>query len=59
MSFRERKEYDGVLLQGKTVLVDNGIATGATILSAAQWLKVKQNCKECYSCASGSKRDNY
>jgi putative phosphoribosyl transferase len=42
MSFRERKEYDGVLLQGKTVLVDNGIATGATILSAAQWLKVKQ-----------------
>jgi hypothetical protein len=26
MSFRERKEYDGVLLQGKTVLVDNGIA---------------------------------
>jgi hypothetical protein len=27
MSFRERKEYDGVLLQGKTVLVDNGIAT--------------------------------
>jgi len=49
MSFRERKEYDGVLLQGKTVLVDNGIATGAMILSAAQWLKVKQNCKECYS----------
>jgi predicted phosphoribosyltransferase len=59
MSFRERKEYDGVLLQGKTVLVDNGIATRATILSAAQWLKVIQNCKECYSCADGSKRDNY
>ena len=32
---------------GKTViLVDDGIATGATILSAAQWLEVKQNsCK--------------
>jgi putative phosphoribosyl transferase len=26
------------------VLVDDGIATGATILSAAQWLKTKQNC---------------
>jgi predicted phosphoribosyltransferase len=42
MIFRGRKEYYGVLLQGKTVLVDNGIATGATILSAARWLKVKQ-----------------
>jgi putative phosphoribosyl transferase len=31
--------------EGKTViLVDDGIATGATILSAAQWLKAKQNC---------------
>jgi putative phosphoribosyl transferase len=31
--------------EGKTVvLVDDGIATEATILSAAQWLKTKQNC---------------
>jgi putative phosphoribosyl transferase len=31
--------------EGKTVLlVDDGIATGATILSAAQWLKTKKNC---------------
>ena len=31
--------------EGKTVvLVDDGIATGATILSAAQWLKTRQNC---------------
>lgn len=31
--------------EGKTViLVDDGIATGETILSAAQWLKAKQNC---------------
>jgi putative phosphoribosyl transferase len=31
--------------EGKTVvLVDDGIATGATMLSAAQWLKTKQNC---------------
>src|SRR5919198_579376 len=31
--------------EGKTViLVDDGIATGATIFSAAQWLRAKQNC---------------
>jgi predicted phosphoribosyltransferase len=46
MSFRGRKEYDAEL-KGKTVvLVDDGIATGATILSAVQWLKTKQNCQE-------------
>jgi len=34
MSFRRSKEYDAEL-KGKTVvLVDDGIATGATILSA-------------------------
>ena len=46
MSFRGDKEYDNEL-KGKTVvLVDDGIATGATMLSAAQWLKTKQNCEE-------------
>ena len=46
ISFRGSKEYD-MELKGKTVvLVDDGIATGATILSAAQWLKTKQNCQE-------------
>lgn len=54
MSFRGSKEdsVDGDNghdnndnFEGKTViLVDDGIATGATILSAAQWLKTKQNC---------------
>jgi len=43
MNFRGRKEYD-TELRGKTViLVDDGIATGATMLSAVQWLKTKQN----------------
>jgi putative phosphoribosyl transferase len=45
-SFRGIKDYDGEL-KGKTVvLVDDGIATGATMLSAAQWLITKQNCQE-------------
>src|SRR5215217_9546638 len=47
-SFRgENSDYyhDYNSFEGKTVvLVDDGIATGATILSAAQWLKTKQNC---------------
>src|SRR5919106_2387480 len=46
MSFRGSKEY-GKDLQYKTViLVDDGIATGATISAASKWLKKKKNCKE-------------
>jgi putative phosphoribosyl transferase len=46
LNYRGSKEYD-TQLRGKTViLVDDGIATGATILSAAQWLKTKQNCQQ-------------
>jgi putative phosphoribosyl transferase len=54
MSFRGSKEVSVDVddghdnndnFEGMTViLVDDGIATGATILSAAQWLKTKQNC---------------
>src|SRR5919197_687672 len=41
----EDSDYYNNNFEGKTVvLVDDGIATGATILSAAQWLKTKQNC---------------
>ena len=46
LNYRGSKEYD-TQLRGKTViLVDDGIATGATILSAAQWLKTKHNCQQ-------------
>lgn len=41
----EDSDYYNHDFEGKTVaLVDDGIATGATILSAAQWLRTKQNC---------------
>src|SRR5437660_1414345 len=44
VNFRGSKEYDNNF-DGKTViLVDDGIETGATVLSAAKWLKTKQNC---------------
>ena len=43
MNFRGRKEYDTELRGRTVILVDDGIATGATMLSAVQWLKIKQN----------------
>lgn len=46
MNFRGSKEYHEEL-KGKTlVLVDDGMATGATMMSAARWLKMKQKCRE-------------
>jgi putative phosphoribosyl transferase len=46
ISFRDSTEYDSELKEKIVVLVDDGIATGATIISAVQWLKTKQNCQE-------------
>jgi len=46
LSYRGSKQYETQLNGKRIVLVDDGIATGATILSAAQWLKKKQNCQE-------------
>lgn len=45
IEFRGDKEY-GNKLEGKIViLVDDGIATGSTILAAARWIREKQKCK--------------
>jgi predicted phosphoribosyltransferase len=47
MNFRGSIDYDNKVLKGKiVVLVDDGIATGATILASARWIKNKQNCKK-------------
>lgn len=46
LNFRGSGEY-GDKLKGKIViLVDDGIATGATILSAAKWIREKQDCQK-------------
>jgi putative phosphoribosyl transferase len=46
INFRGSKRYDNKL-QGKTVvLIDDGIATGSTILTSARWIKGKYNCKK-------------
>ena len=45
IEFRGDTKY-GNKLNGKIViLVDDGIATGSTIIAAAQWIKEKHNCK--------------
>lgn len=45
IEFRGDKEY-GNRLNGKiVVLLDDGIATGSTIIAAARWIKEKHNCK--------------
>jgi predicted phosphoribosyltransferase len=42
---KEVDDYYNDNFEGKTViLVDDGIATGATILAAANWLRTKHNC---------------
>ena len=45
-SYRGTKVYDNEF-DGKTVvLVDDGIATGATMLASTRWIKNEQHCKK-------------
>jgi putative phosphoribosyl transferase len=46
LSYRGIKEYDNEYQDKIIVLVDDGIATGATILASANWLKNKQRCRK-------------
>jgi putative phosphoribosyl transferase len=46
MSYRGNKEYDNEFGDKIVVLVDDGIATGSTMLASAHWIKNKQHCKK-------------
>jgi predicted phosphoribosyltransferase len=46
IEFRGDREYYNKLEDKIVVLVDDGIATGATILASAKWIKDKHNCKQ-------------
>ena len=45
MAYRGSKEYDNEFERKAVVLVDDGIATGATMTASAKWIKNKQQCK--------------
>lgn len=44
LEFRGNKDYN--LNRKIVILVDDGIATGSTIIAAAKWIKDKHNCKK-------------
>jgi putative phosphoribosyl transferase len=46
IEFRGSRNYDNKLEDKIVVLVDDGIATGATILASAKWIKDKHNCRQ-------------
>jgi putative phosphoribosyl transferase len=46
VDFRGSRDYGNELGSKTAVLVDDGIATGATMLASARWIKEKNNCKK-------------
>jgi predicted phosphoribosyltransferase len=45
IEFRGSKIYNNLSHDKVVILVDDGIATGATIIAAAKWIKKKHSCK--------------
>ncbi len=44
--FRGQVNYENILKDKVVILVDDGIATGATIIAASEWIKRRNNCKK-------------
>lgn len=45
LKFRGNTSYEGIFDQKIVILVDDGIATGATIIASAQWIRNNFRCK--------------
>ena len=43
--YRGNRAYDDKIKEKVVILVDDGIATGATIIAASRWIKEKKDCK--------------
>lgn len=46
IEFRGSTTYDNKLKDKIVILVDDGIATGATIIASAQWIKRRHECRQ-------------
>jgi putative phosphoribosyl transferase len=46
LSYRGSRYYDKEFNGKVVVLVDDGIATGATLFASSQWIKTNHNCKK-------------
>ena len=45
IEFRGSKDYGNKLDKKIVILVDDGIATGSTIIASARWIREKHNCR--------------
>ncbi len=58
IEFRGSKDYGTKLYNKNIILVDDGIATGSTILASALWIKNNHNCKSLIVSSPVAPKDN-
>ncbi len=58
IEFRGSKDYGAKLYNKNIILVDDGIATGSTILASALWIRNNHNCKSLIVSSPVAPKDN-